>query len=54
MKTKTCFCLFFNDVKNGHFCSGPNSNADTLQKIADTFVFIGYRNLKDFLVNDHN
>ena len=32
LKAKTGFLLFFYDVKNGHFCSCPNSNADILQK----------------------
>ena len=44
--------LFFCDIKKGHFCSCPNSNADFLQKIPDIFVFIEY--LKDFLVNGDN
>ena len=32
LKVKKWFFLFFYDVKNGHFCSCPNSNADILQK----------------------
>ena len=31
-RQKRDFCCFFYDVKNGHFCSCPNSNADILQK----------------------
>ena len=33
LKAKTRFLLFFYDVKNSHFCSCPNSNADILQKL---------------------
>ena len=54
LKAKTSFSMFFYDVKNGHFCSCPNSNADILQKIANIFAFIGYLKLKDFLVNDES
>ena len=32
LKAKMWFLLFFYDVKNGHFCSCPNSNTNILQK----------------------
>ena len=50
---KNVIFVFFYDVKNGHFCSCPNSNADILQKSLIFFI-IGYLNLKDFLVNGCN
>ena len=32
LKTKMLFLSFFYVVKNGHFCSYPNSKSDILQK----------------------
>ena len=47
------FLSFFYDVKNGHFCSCPNSKGDILQKSC-LLTFIGYPNFKDILLNVQN
>ena len=48
------FLSFFCDVKNGHFCSYLNLKGDILQKRMTFFAFIGYPNLKDFVLNAQN
>ena len=46
--------LFFYEVKKRPFLFLSKFKRGFSAKIADIFVFIGYLNLKDFLVNGHN
>ena len=48
------FLSFFYDVKNGHFCSYPNSKGNILPEALTFFAVIGHPNLKGFLLNAHN
>ena len=41
-------------IRNGHFCPCPNSKGDILQKAPTFFLFNGYPNLKDILLNARN
>ena len=38
-------------IRNGHFCPCPNSKGDILQKSVTFFLFNGYPDLKDILIN---
>ena len=40
-EAKTRFLLLFYDVKNSHFCSCQNSNADILQKWLTFLCLLG-------------
>ena len=51
---KGWFLSFFYNVRNGHFCSCPNSKGDILQKSWLFLAFMGYLNLKDILLNAQN